>query len=120
MRAYTWTENGFTFKRINKKQARQAYNNGLTFRFCPCNLRPGSVFRLDMDMNKIQENCAGQVLTDLLMCLKCLIVETGKRENIPPFISRLKRWTDLPGKSPRREHWERLNNTHIAIWRAEK
>ena len=33
MRAYTFTENGYTFKRINKKQARAAYNNGLTVRF---------------------------------------------------------------------------------------
>lgn len=28
MNRYTWTENGFTFKRINKAQARRAYNNG--------------------------------------------------------------------------------------------
>lgn len=59
MRNYTFTENGFTFKRINKAQAKRAYNNGLTVRFCPVNLRPGSPFRLDMDMNKVQQNCAG-------------------------------------------------------------
>ena len=47
MRQYTFTENGFTFERVDKKQARKAYNNGLTVRFCPCNLRPGSPFRLD-------------------------------------------------------------------------
>lgn len=41
MRAYTWTENGFTFKRINKTQARRAYNNGLRVVVCPVNLRPG-------------------------------------------------------------------------------
>lgn len=58
MRNYTFTENGFTFKRINKAQAKRAYNNGLTVRFCPVNLRPGSPFRLDMDMNKVQQNCA--------------------------------------------------------------
>lgn len=59
MRNYTFTENGFTFKRINKAQAKRAYNNGLTVRFCPVNLRPGSPFRFDMDMNKVQQNCAG-------------------------------------------------------------
>lgn len=41
MRAYTWTENGFTFKRINKTQAQRAYNNGLRVVVCPVNLRPG-------------------------------------------------------------------------------
>lgn len=41
MRAYTFTENGFTFKRINKTQARRAYNNGLRVVVCPVNLRPG-------------------------------------------------------------------------------
>lgn len=29
MRQYTFTENGFTFERVGKKQARKAYNNGL-------------------------------------------------------------------------------------------
>lgn len=27
MRNYTFTENGFTFKRVNKAQAKRAYNN---------------------------------------------------------------------------------------------
>lgn len=66
MRAYTFTENGYTFKRINKKQARQAYSNGLTVRFCPCNLRPGSPFRLDMDINKINQNCAGETFDSIV------------------------------------------------------
>lgn len=33
MRKYTYTENGFTFERIDKKQARRAYNNGLTVEY---------------------------------------------------------------------------------------
>lgn len=41
MRAYTFTENGFTFERVDKKQARKAYNNGLRVMVCPVNLRPG-------------------------------------------------------------------------------
>lgn len=41
MRAYTFTENGFTFERVDKRQARKAYNNGLRVVVCPVNLRPG-------------------------------------------------------------------------------
>lgn len=33
MKKYTYTKNGFTFERIDKKQARRAYNNGLTVIF---------------------------------------------------------------------------------------
>lgn len=81
MRAYTWTENGFTFKRINKKQARQAYNNGLTVIFCPCNLRPGSPFRLDMKMNKAQADCTPVTfdgLVNMFECYNCMNGETGR------------------------------------------
>ena len=41
MREYTWSENGFTFKRISRSKARTAYNNGLPVIACPVNLRPG-------------------------------------------------------------------------------
>ena len=81
MRAYTFTENGYTFKRINNKQARQAYSNGLTVRFCPCNLRPGSPFRLDMDINKINQNCAGETFDSIVNAFEwynCRDSETGK------------------------------------------
>ena len=81
MRNYTFTENGFTFKRINKAQAKRAYNNGLTVRFCPVNLRPGSPFRLDMDMNKVQQNCAGvdfEQLVNAFEFYNCRSNETGK------------------------------------------
>lgn len=81
MRQYTFTENGFTFERVDKKQARKAYNNGLTVRFCPCNLRPGSPFRFDMDMNRAQENCAGVDFEKLLNAFEfynCTNTETGR------------------------------------------
>lgn len=42
MRKYTYTKNGFTFERIDKKTAQRAYNNGLAIVVCPCNLRPGA------------------------------------------------------------------------------
>lgn len=51
MNRYTWTENGFTFKRINKAQARRAYNNGLRVVVCPVNLRPGYPFRPEISVS---------------------------------------------------------------------
>lgn len=41
MRKYEYIENGYTFQRVSKKDARRAYNNGLAVIFCPVNLRPG-------------------------------------------------------------------------------
>lgn len=41
MRKYSFTDrNGKTWERVTKKQARAAYNNGLTVVFCPVNMRP--------------------------------------------------------------------------------
>ena len=57
MNRYTWTENGFTFKRINKAQARRAYNNGLRVVVCPVNLRPGYPFHPEIKQFLI--DCAG-------------------------------------------------------------
>lgn len=80
MKQYTFVENGFTFERINKKQARRAYNNGLTVRFCPCNIRPDFPLGLGMDMNRIQQNCEGvafDVLLNQFEWYNCN-TETGK------------------------------------------
>ena len=52
MRDYTWTENGFTFKRINRKQARKAYNNGLPVIACPVNLRPGAPWHPEATLDR--------------------------------------------------------------------
>lgn len=52
MRKYTFTEKGYTFKRINKKTARTAYKNGLTVIICPCNLRPFTHWHPEMTINK--------------------------------------------------------------------
>ena len=46
MNKYSFVIDGFTFERVNKKQAAAAFNNGLTVKFCPVNLRPGSFYRL--------------------------------------------------------------------------
>lgn len=43
MRKYSYTENGFTFERIDRATARRAYINGLSVVACPVNLRPGVI-----------------------------------------------------------------------------
>lgn len=81
MRKYSFSVDGFNFERINKAAARVAYNNGLTVLFCPVNIRPGSFFRLDMPMNKAQQNCAGVDFEKLLNAYEfynCTNSETGR------------------------------------------
>lgn len=41
MKKYTFTDDGYTFQRVDRKAARRAYNNGLRVMLCPVNLRPG-------------------------------------------------------------------------------
>ena len=47
-----FTDNGKQYKRIDKRQARRAYNNGETVYFCPCNLRPFGMWSPAVDVNK--------------------------------------------------------------------
>lgn len=51
MNKYSFTNNGKTWERITKKQARAAYNNGLTVLFCPVNMRPFTPWHLEIDVN---------------------------------------------------------------------
>lgn len=81
MNKYTFTEKGFSFKRVNKRLARIAYNNGLTIRFCPVNIRPGSFWGLDMDINKHFQNCGDQSFESVLNAFEyynCRDNETGR------------------------------------------
>lgn len=60
MRKYRFTDkNGKTWERITKKQARAAYNNGLTVLFCPVNMRPFTPWHLEIDINKNFEGYNG-------------------------------------------------------------
>lgn len=61
MNKYSFTNNGKMWERITKKQARAAYNNGLTVLFCPVNMRPFTPWHLEIDVNKNFEgyNCTG-------------------------------------------------------------
>ena len=52
MRKYSFTDsNGKTWERITKKQARAAYNNGLTVLFCPVNRRPFGMWGGGVEIN---------------------------------------------------------------------
>lgn len=59
MNKYSFTNNGKTWERITKKQARAAYNNGLTVLFCPVKMRPFAPWHLEIDVNKNFEGCNG-------------------------------------------------------------
>ena len=52
MREYTWSENGFTFKRISRRKARAAYSTGLPVIACPVNLRPGKPWSPEAVLNR--------------------------------------------------------------------
>ena len=81
MRKYSYTENGFTFERITKKQARIAYNNGLTVIFCPVNARPFTPWHLEIDVNKNYEaynDVSFEIAVDAFEIYNCTNNETGK------------------------------------------
>lgn len=52
MRKYSYTENGFTFERIDRATARRAYINGLSVVACPVNLRPGEPYHPETVLNR--------------------------------------------------------------------
>lgn len=53
MRKFTFTnKEKQTFKRISKRAARAAYNNGLTIVICSCNVRPFTEWGCEVTINK--------------------------------------------------------------------
>jgi len=81
MRKYTFTQNGFTFERIDKKAARTAYNNGLSVLWCPCNLNPSSPWGLAVNVNKNHAGNVGKTFETVLnafLYYNCTNAETGK------------------------------------------
>ena len=71
----------YNFKRVSKKIARAAYNNGLTVVFCPCNLRPfNNYFGLDMPINRANIDCDFQTFETVLNAFEYYNcnTETGK------------------------------------------
>lgn len=102
MNKYSFVIDGFTFERVNKKQAVAAFNNGLTVKFCPVNLRPGSFWRLDMDMNKEYQNCAGCTFEEVVNAFEyynCTSSETGRYTAFYIPVEYVDRFT---GKKPTR------------------
>lgn len=81
MRKYSFTNNGKTWERITKKQARAAYNNGLTVLFCPVNMRPFTPWHLEIDVNKNFEGYNGVSFEKAVNAFEnynCINNETGR------------------------------------------
>ena len=90
MKKYSFTDsNGKTWERITKKQARAAYNNGLTVLFCPVNMRPFGIWgggveiniKHDTDIGILdkwtKENSFDRTLNSF-ECYNCTDNETGR------------------------------------------
>lgn len=52
MKNRTFENNGKTYKRISKKAARNAYQNGSTVIICPCHLYPFNKWGIAHKMNR--------------------------------------------------------------------
>lgn len=80
MNKYRFTDNGKTWERITKKQARAAYNNGEDVLFCPVNIRPGTPWYLEIDVNKNFEGYNGvsfEKAVNAFEFYNCINSETG-------------------------------------------
>ena len=81
MNKYSFTNNGKTWERITKKQARAAYNNGLTVLFCPVNMCPFTPWHLEIDVNKNFEGYNGVTFEKAVNAFEiynCTDNETGR------------------------------------------
>lgn len=85
MKNYTFTNNGKTYKRVNKTTARAAFVSGATVYFVPCNLRPFGFWAPEVGLNK--ENNDDPATDDksyfnkIVNCFtwyNCTNAETGK------------------------------------------
>ena len=52
MKKYSFENGGKTWKRVTKKQARAAYDSGLTILFCPVKMRPFTAWHLETCVDK--------------------------------------------------------------------
>ena len=59
MNKYSVTNNGKTWERITKKQAREAYNNGEDVLCCPVNMRPFGAWLWSVKINISQDTDIG-------------------------------------------------------------
>ena len=83
MKAYTFTLNGYTFRRINRTKARTAYAHRLAVMICPCNLRPGTMWHpeaiLDPRKGAFVDRMEFDSLENAFTFYNCIDGETGKR-----------------------------------------
>ena len=88
MNKYKFTDNGRTFERVSKAAAKKAFINGITIAFCPCNLRPGTMWHSEYIFNRetcseyiADETGADNYFNNLLNSFEfynCTNTETGK------------------------------------------
>ena len=87
MNNYIFTDkNNNHYKRIDKRQAKRAYDAGKTIVLCPCNLRPFGMWAPEVDINKEDYKTRGYDPADMefkkrLMYFEyynCTNTETGR------------------------------------------
>ena len=82
MKKRTFTDwHGKTWERINRKQAKAAYNNGLTVIFCPVNIRLFTPWHLEIEVNKNFEGYNGvefEKAVNTFEYYNCTNTETGR------------------------------------------
>lgn len=80
MNNYTFEKCGFTFTRINRTKAANAYRNGLTVILCPCNLNPASPWNLGIALDPRQgEGETFESRENAFVYYNCINSETGRR-----------------------------------------
>lgn len=52
MNPFCFQQGSFQFRRVSKRTARRAYQNGLTVAMCPCNLRPFTLHHYEHTINR--------------------------------------------------------------------
>lgn len=80
MYKFTFDAIGYTFNRVNRKRARNAFNKGITIAFCPSNLRPGYPWHPEAIIVKNEEWEDFETFENHFSALNCN-AETGKRVN---------------------------------------
>lgn len=71
---------GYTFNRVNRKRARNAFEKGITIALCPCKLRPGHPYHPEAIIVKSDEIDNFETLENYFSSYNCT-TETGKRIN---------------------------------------
>ena len=99
MRAYSYTENGFTFERVNRKRARAAYNNGLRVILCPVNLRPGYPFYPEISISG-KAPATFETQENAFIYYNCTTAQAGK---YPAYYIPVKTVDRFTGESPTAE-----------------